>query len=248
MKGGVGKTATAQALGDLLSDGRRVLLVDCDPQSSLTAACGVKNAEGQSLAEVIGTTAPGTKTLANIARAISPTLSLIPSDIALAGCELGLTTRLGRESVLQKALQTVAGLYDLVIIDCPPSLGLLSVNALVAANGVLIPTQPQITDIRALRLFFQSVANVKAALNPALDIIGILPTFYDGRYTHHQEALAAMREAGFPLLPLQIGRSVKVAEAAGAGQPVTKYDPSNPQAAAFQAVANLIDQWLKNRP
>lgn len=247
MKGGVGKSATAQALGFVLSASKRVLLVDCDPQSSLTAMSGVRDAEGHSLAEVIGTTAPGAITLASIARKLSPTLSLIPSDIALAQSELSLTTRLGREGVLQRALSTVAGSYDLALLDCPPSLSLLTVNALVAANGVLIPTQPQITDIRALRLFFQSVANVKAALNPALQIVGVLPTFYDGRYTHHNEALRAMQEAGFPLLPLQVGRSVKVAEAAGAGQSIVSYDPSNPQAAAYQAVAEFINTWLNEQ-
>jgi len=244
MKGGVGKTATAHALGVLLSEHRRVLLVDADPQSSLTAACGIKDAEGHSLAEVIGLTQPGTVTLSDICRELTPTLHIAPSDIALAQCELALTVRLGREQVLSRILATIEGKYDLVIIDCPPSLSLLTVNALVASNGVLIPTQPQITDLRALRLFFASVANVKTALNPELQIVGVLPTFYNAQYNHHQEALAAMRQAGFPVLPLQIGRSVRVAEAAGAGLSIVTYDPTNPQALAYREIARVIESWL----
>jgi len=219
-KGGVAKTATAHSLGVLLSEDRRVLLVDCDPQASLTGACGIPDAPGRSLAEVIGGADPGRLALSDVILELSERLSLVPSDLALAQSERGLMQRLSREAVLKRALATVARSYDLAILDCPPSLGLLVINALVASDGVLIPCQPTATDIRSVQGFLDVVASVQE-INPRLEVVGILPTFYAGHYTSHKAALDAMIRAGLPLLNTRIGRSVRVSEASAIGQAVT---------------------------
>ncbi len=244
-KGGVGKTATTQALGTILATecARRVLLVDFDPQASLTAACGVDGSIGANLAGVMGDSQPGAYALADTLRELAPGLWLAPSDIALAVSELGLVVRMGREGVLAKALGQVARRFDAALIDCPPGLGLLTVNALVAADSVLIPSLPQGADLRGLRLFLDTLERVRD-LNPTLTILGILPTFYDPRLTHHKDALQAMHDAGLPVLASAIGRSVRVAEAAAAGQPLTAYAPDNPQTAAYRDLAKVVNAWL----
>lgn len=246
-KGGVGKSATVQALGvSLAQAGRRVLMVDTDPQSSLTGACGVKDASGRSLAEVLGGAQPGHLQLGDILVTLDDTLTLAPSDIALATVELALTSRMGREVVLKKALATVAGDFDVCLIDTPPSLGLLTVNALTAADAVLIPTQPQIVDLRGLALFMGTLSTVQEALNPGLQVLGILPTFFDSRLVHHQEAIEAMQRGALPLLDVTIGRSVRVAESAANGETVLTYDPSNKRAAEYRALGKAVERWLND--
>ncbi len=259
-KGGVAKSTTARALGAVLSQGssdtpatpngwqaRRVLLVDLDPQASLTGMCGVTDTEGRNMYDVLGGATAGRATVKEIARALSPTLHLAPADIALASGEIGLTSRIGRESVLRKALAPVASAYDVALIDCPPSLGILTINALTAARGVIVPTQPQIVDMRALALFLSTVDTIRAELNPALEVVGVLPVFYDARYGHHNEAIETMRGAGLPVLPVSVGRSVRVAESAGAGQSVTDYAPDNARANEYRELAKVLDQWLRER-
>ena len=245
-KGGTGKTATAHTLGVLLAkQGYRVLLVDNDPQASLTWCCGVTDTEGQSLAEVLGNTEEGELRLSDIVRPLSDGLDLAPSDIALASTGLGLVVRMGRETVLKQALTDIADKYDVAIIDCPPSLGLLTINALSAADGVLIPTQPQIVDLRGLRLFLSTLEKVRRALNRDLETIGIVATFLDTRLTHHKKALAVMEGAGLPLLPVTIGRSVRVAEASATGQSVVTYAGRNPRAQEYEALAEEVVKWLQ---
>jgi chromosome partitioning protein len=174
-------------------------------------------------------------------------LAIVPADIALAGAELGLTGRLGRENVLKKALAKVSNNYDLAIIDCPPSLGLLTVGALVAADAALVPTQPQIVDLRGLQLFVDTLDMIKADLNPDLEIMGALVTFYDSRLIHHKAAIEAMQSAGLPMMQTTIGRSVRVAEAAGGGQTVITYAPANPRAQEYKDLAEEVLTWLKNK-
>lgn len=247
-KGGVGKTTTAHALGVYLaSRGLQVLLVDTDPQGSLSRSCGIDDTAGRSLAEVLGGAAPGQLALVDILVYLGDGMELAPADIALAGVELGLTSRMGRESVLSKALRTVSGLFDICLIDCPPSLGLLTIGALTAADAVLIPVQPTVMDLRGLALFSQTLESVKVELNPDLETLGVLVTFYDSRLKHHQAALEALQESGIPILPVTIGRSVRVAEAAGAGQTVLTYEPRNPQAIAYNQLGEVVYRWLKSR-
>lgn len=240
-KGGVGKTATCHALGDALSaEGLRVLMVDCDPQGSLTSAAGLKDCAGRSLAEVLQ---PGGLALSDIILQLQNGLYIAPADIALAGVELALTARLGRENVLKKALAKING-YDLAILDCPPSLGLLTLNALVAAGLLLIPTQPMASDLRGVNLFLQTIDQVKEELNPRLETLGILLTFYDGRLNFHKAAVEAIQAAGLDLLPVYVGRSVRIGEAAAAGQSVVTYDPTNPQSENYIRLAEAIRTWL----
>jgi chromosome partitioning protein len=247
-KGGTGKSATTHALGAVLASEyqRRVLMVDIDPQSSLTEACTSKDNSGISLAEVLGGATPGKLSLKKIILELSDNLYLAPADLALAATELGLVSRMGRENVLKKALSTVEDNFDVALIDCPPSLSLLTVNALTAADGVLIPTQPQAVDLRGLRLFLDTLSNIRQELNPELQTLGILPTFFDRRLTHHKDAIGAMERAGLPLMSVRIGRSVRVAEAAAEGQTVVTYEPQNPQALAYKELAEEINQWLSN--
>lgn len=247
-KGGTGKTTSTHNLGvALVGLGWRVLLVDVDPQGSLTAACGITDTEGRSLAEVLGGASPGKIALAEVVREIAPGLAIAPADLALAAVELGLVSRLGRETVLRKALTPAAGSFDVCLIDCPPSLGLLTVGALVAADAVIIPTQPQIVDLRGLRLFLETLTQLQSELNPHLVNLGVLITFYDGRLVHHRQAVEFLRTAELPLLPVMIGRSVRVADASGAGQAVVEADPENPQSQNYRKLAEVIDTWLKSR-
>ena len=248
-KGGTGKSATTHALGAVLAAElqRRVLMVDIDPQSSLTEASGVGDAEGISLAEVLGGATPGKTKLQDIIVEVSENLFLAPADLALAATELGLASRMGRENVLKKALATVANYFDVTLIDCPPSLSLLTVNALTAAVAVLIPTQPQAVDLRGLSLFLETLQNIRQQLNPELDTLGILPTFFDRRLIHHRDAIEAMERADLPLMQVRIGRSVRVAEAAANGETVVTFDPKNPQALAYRELAEAINQWLKDK-
>ena len=238
-KGGVGKTTTTLTLGAALVErGKSVLLVDLDPQSSLTISLGV-NAAGSSMHEVMGSTEPGTQTLRDIVHQISPRFFLAPSDIALSRSEAGLMIRLGRESVLKKVLANVRP--DYVLIDCLPSLGILTINALVAADEVIIPTVAEYLALRGIALFYQALREVHA-INPTLKVLGILPTFYDSRLLHTQEVLDAMREKGLPLFDVRVGRTVRFAEASLAGESILSYARNNPGAEAYRKLAQIVDK------
>lgn len=247
-KGGVGKTATAHALGVVLAgEGIKTLLVDVDPQGSLTRACNASETAGRSLAEVLGGSSPGRLAMADILQVIDEALSLAPADIALAAVELGLTSRLGREMVLKRALAGLGDRFDLALIDCPPSLGLLTVAALTAADACIIPTQPQAADLRGLALFLATIEQIRSELNPGLQVLGVLVTFFDGRLNHHKAAIETMQAAGVQLLPVMIGRSVRVAEAAGVGESVVTYEPGNPQAGNYRQLAEVVREWQKSK-
>ena len=239
-KGGVGKTTTALNLGaGLAALGRRVLLVDLDPQSSLTLTTA-GNCEGRSMAEVTGGGQPGTLRLSEIILPLAHGLHLAPADIALASAELGLSNRMGRETIVKKALASVTG-FDVCLIDCAPSLGLLSVNALTTAGGVLIPTLPAALDLRGLRLFLESLNAIRAELNPGLALLGVLVCQYDPRLTVHRQALEALQGSGLPLFSVMIGRSIKAAESAGMGQAIG----AGPLAEQYTTLSREVDQWLK---
>lgn len=239
-KGGVGKTASTHALGDALAqNGRKVLMVDMDPQSSLTAACGVL-AENESMAEVL----EGRINIRDALYQLNDNLILAAADIALATTELNMYMQMGRENLLNDALEPLDPYFDICLIDCPPSLGLLTVNALRAADSVLVPTQPQVSDLRGLRLFLQTIERVKSRLNPRLDMLGVLVTFYDSRLIHHQDAMDTLANGGLPVIDVHIGRSVRVAEAAASGESIVTYEPNNKQAKNYLRLAEVIDQWV----
>lgn len=238
-KGGVGKTTTAHTLAVLLATTRRVLLCDLDPQASLTRT--LNQSPTKSMADVLA----GRAKIPDIVLPLSDRLDLAPGDIALASVELELVGKIGRENILKRALAGVS--YDLCILDCPPSLSLITVNALAAADGVLIPVQPTAMDLRGLGLFMQTLETVREQLNPNLQVVGILVTFFDARLNHHQEALEAMKSAGLPVLSVKLGRSIRVAEAAGLGKTITEYEPSNPQAEAYIKLAKDIGKWQREK-
>mgnify|MGYP003375816853 CR=1 FL=1 len=238
------KTATAAALGDLLAKrGQRVLLLDLDPQASLTQGLGI-DAHGASLAEVIGGAKRGPLTMQQIIKNVSERLDIAPADIALAGCELGMIERLGRENIIKTALRDLPG-YDVVIIDCPPALGLLTVNGLIAAHGVIVPTLPAAADLRGVKLFMDTLNQLRSdGLNAALELIGVLFVQYDPRLNAHMLAQDELKAAGWPVIGF-IPRSVKVQESSAALQPVTTYDPTSKPAQAYIELERKVIKWLK---
>lgn len=249
LKGGSGKTALCHALGVCLArdHGRRVLLVDTDPQASLTVSCGIPDAGGRSLAEVLGDAQPGELTLADVIRPIRGRLDLAPGDVSLADTELYMPGRMGKEYLLAEALDTVAGRYDVALLDSMPTFSSLVINVLTAADGVLIPVPPEYVALRGLQLFLSGVAQVQRRLNKRLAIIGIVPMYYDPRLTHHRAAVEDMRAGGLPVLEQAIGRSIAVATAPTSGHSVVESDPNNKRSAEYRALATEVNAWLETK-
>jgi chromosome partitioning protein len=234
-KGGTGKTTTVHCLGVHFAEGGyRVLMVDVDPQSSLTSSCGVSDAAGGSMAEVLG----GVRTLAEVIIPVADCLDLAPADIALT------TVRCGKLA-LKETLAEVAGRYDLILIDCPPSLGLMTINALATSDGVLCPTQPAAQDLRGLLLFLSTLVHMRKEINPKLVVIGIVPTFFDERTIHHRGVLQKLQNMKMRILQ-PIGRSIRVAEAPAVGESVLTFAPDNPQAFAYRRLGEQVEQWIES--
>jgi chromosome partitioning protein len=244
-RAGVGKTSTTLSLGMALAESEtRVLLVDMDPLGALSAACGMEETEGASLAEVIGGSRPGDLGMWDILKEILPDKDcyLAPSDLALAQSELGLNFRMGRESVLRNALESVENDFDLALIDCPSSLGMLTVNALNSAQTVLVPIRPEIPDIRAVSLFLAQLDRFKEEINPDLDTLGVLITSYNPGLEHHLRAIEKMRETGLPLLPIGIDEISQEAQPADFKDAKPINIPDNPETRT--KLVELIKQWL----
>lgn len=239
-KGGVGKTTTALNLGaGLAALGRRVLLIDIDPQSSLTL-CTVGESLGRSMAEVLGDVKPGKLSMMDIIRHLGDGLDLAPADIVLSNSELAMASRLGRETVLKKAINQINGRYDVVLIDCGPSLGLSTVNAIAASDAVIAPSLPTELDLRGLALFLETLEQIRQAVNPGLELLGVLVCQYDHRLNLHRAAMQDLQNSGLPIIPVVITRAVKAAEHTGQGKPIL----TGRVAEQYKELSAKVDQWL----
>ncbi len=240
-KGGVGKTTTAINLGAYLARyGQRVLIVDIDPQSNATSSLGVdkQGVQGGSYQAIIQGAANPSHILYNERL----NLSLLPSSPELAGAEVELVTEEGRESRLKEALLPLTERYDYLLVDCPPSLGLLTVNGLVAAtDGVIIPVQCEYLALEGLGQLTQTIRRVRAAFFPGLRVRGVVLTMFDGRTNLSADVVSEVNRH-FPELVFKsvIPRSVRLAEAPSYGLPISVYAPSSSGAKAYEALAREI--------
>jgi chromosome partitioning protein len=241
-KGGVGKTTTAINLGDALAEiGNRVLLVDFDPQAALTTWMG-PNPLG--LETTIYDVLRSSTTVSEIiGHGEKIRCDFVPANIDLAAAEIELVSEPGREYFLKDKLAPVSDEYDYIIIDCPPSLGLLTLNALAAASSVLIPVQTHYFALRGMDLLFETIKKVQARVNPSLRILGILPTLYDSRTKHANEVMQEM-EKQYPklLMKTTIPMTIKLADCTMSGLPILVFEPKSPATDAYRKLAKEVEK------
>ena len=236
-KGGVAKTTTTLNLAAaFVEEGHRVLCVDMDPQGNLTMSQGINpDAVEQSMFDVLVHNLP----MREIIR--SREVDLACASIDLAGAEIAMSTRIGRERSLEKALRPILADYDFVCIDTPPSLGLLTINALTAADKVIVPVQCEYLSMRGLIQLQNTLAMIRENLNPDVDIAGILPTMVDTRTLHAKEAIEILEENfGDQLFGARIRKTIRFAEAPVKGMSVLKYDPNGTAAEAYRQLAKEV--------
>jgi chromosome partitioning protein len=243
-KGGVAKTTTTINLGVALREqGLAVLCIDLDPQGNLTMSQGLNpDSIERSMFDVLVHRLP-------IAEVIEQReIDIAVASIDLAGAELALSSQIGRERALEKALASVVESYDYILIDTPPSLGLLTINAFVAATGVIVPVQTEYLSLRGLVQLQNTLQMVRENLNPAVEIIGILPTMYDKRLTHSREADEILRETfGDLVYQTRIRKTVRFAEAPVKGASVIAYEPEGDAAQLYRDLAKEVRSGEKSR-
>ena len=241
--GGVAKTTTVHSLGAaLVETGRKVLLVDLDPQACLTFSCGFDpDALEVSLYEVLIGKAEPVDALQR-----TEGVHVLPSSIDMAGAEVHLLTRPGREYALGRALEQVRNGYDYVLVDCPPSLGILTINGLTAASSVLIPLQCETLSHRGVGQLMETIADVRSFTHPGLEVLGVVATMYDSRTRLAQETLAGVGSAyDLKVLEPPVPKSVRVAEAPGRGCSVLDHAPKSPSAEAYRELAAALERGLR---
>jgi len=241
-KGGVGKTTCTINLGGALAElGYRVLCIDMDPQANLTVGLGISLADvRRSMADVLNEDRVGLDEV--IRETAVAGLSVAPATLELASTEVELFTVIGREMVLRDAIAGSADRqYDVILVDSPPTLGLLTINALVSSSRVIIPVQTQFYAIKGLTALIKVINTIRVKLNHDLEILGLLPTFYDGRTILAREMLENLRELGDQrVFNTMIKNTVKLGEAPLTGRPVTEYAPSSAAAHAFRDLAREV--------
>ena len=250
-KGGVGKTTTAVNLGVALGiSGKKVLLIDADPQGSLTKSCKIDSADADklevTLSELMANEMTGEdKDYLLISDSIKQfeTVDLIPSNISLSGTETALFNCMSRESVLKRTIEPLRQKYDVILIDCMPSLGMMTINALAAADSVIIPCEPSFLSVKGLDLLLHSISKIKRQINPDLKIDGVLMTMVDSRTVNAREITAALRDAmgiNINVFNIEIPRSVRATECPNVGESIFVHDPAGKVAEAYALLTKEV--------
>ncbi len=241
-KGGVGKTTTAINLGAALAElGRRIMLIDLDPQAALSVGFGIDSYELEETIYDALVDSDHTSLESIIHYEIRPNLDVVPSNIDLAAAEMELIATIGREYILKEILEPVRERYDYILIDCPPSLSLLTINALTASDSVLIPLQCEYLALRGMRMLIEVIEKAQKKLNPSLKILGILGTMYNARTIHAREVIEEVRSVfGDKVFDVVIHSSIKFAEAPVVHKPILEYARRHPGAVAYRTLAEVI--------